>query len=109
MWAKRMRMAALMTLVSLTIPAVAQAQEAKASDGLAILEQNCLRCHGVGVSGRSPHSDAPTFAEVANRYEPEFLAEALAEGIVTGHPDMPEFIFTPREIDAILAFLYAIR
>ncbi len=52
----------------------------------------------------SPLPEAPTFAEVAKRYPAEDLEEALAEGIVTGHPDMPEFVFEPDEIDAIVAY-----
>lgn len=36
------------------------------------------------------------------------LAEALAEGIMTGHPDMPVFTFTARQADQIIAYLEAI-
>lgn len=32
-------------------------------------------------------------------------AEALAEGIVTGHPDMPAFTFSPTQIGAIIAYI----
>ena len=39
------------------------------------------------------------------RYPAESIEEALAEGIVSGHPDMPEFVFEPAEIDAIVAYL----
>jgi hypothetical protein len=33
------------------------------------------------------------------------LAEALAEGIMTGHPAMPQFVFEPRDIDALLTYI----
>ena len=33
------------------------------------------------------------------------LAEALAEGIMTGHPAMPNFAFEPRDIGALLTFI----
>jgi hypothetical protein len=33
------------------------------------------------------------------------LSEVLAEGIMLGHPDMPEFTFEPGEIEAIIAYL----
>jgi hypothetical protein len=33
------------------------------------------------------------------------LAEALAEGIITGHPAMPNFTFHPRDIDALLTYI----
>jgi hypothetical protein len=46
---------------------------------------------------------------VVKRYPVEYLAEALAEGIVSGHPDMPEFVFQPDEINAILAYLDSLK
>ena len=39
------------------------------------------------------------------RYPVETLEEPLAEGIVTGHPSMPEFRFQPDQIDDFIAFL----
>jgi len=73
--------------------------------GRAILEANCHRCHAIGMEDSSHHEEAPPFRVVVTRYPPEDLAEALAEGIVSGHPDMPEFVFQPDEIEAILAYL----
>ena len=35
---------------------------------------------------------APPFRDLPKRYPVENLAEALAEGIVTGHPARPRFI-----------------
>jgi cytochrome c len=90
-------------VAALVVSSTAGAQDPEA--GLAILEQNCLKCHGVGPEGRSPHSEAPTFTEITGLYEPHLLAESLAEGIVTGHPDMPEFVFAPEQIDDIIAYL----
>jgi mono/diheme cytochrome c family protein len=73
--------------------------------GRAILEANCARCHAIGMEDSSRHEEAPPFRVVVTRYPPADLAEALAEGIVSGHPDMPEFIFQPQEIEAIIAYL----
>ena len=42
---------------------------------------------------------------VVTRYPPQDLAEALAEGIVSGHPDMPQFVFPSSQIEAIVAYL----
>ena len=42
---------------------------------------------------------------VVTRYPPDDLAEALAEGIMSGHPDMPQFVFRPTEIEALVAYL----
>lgn len=98
---------AAMGLVSIAV--VATASSAQEDDvvakGRAILEANCARCHAIGMEDQSHHEEAPPFRVVVTRYPPENLAEALAEGIVSGHPDMPEFVFQPNEIEAILAYL----
>ena len=79
--------------------------QAAIAKGRAIAEEKCARCHAVGMTDSSPHLEAPPFREVIKRYPSENLAEALAEGIVSGHPDMPVFVLEPREIDAFLAYL----
>ena len=35
--------------------------------------------------------------------------KSLAEGLSVGHPDMPEFVFEPDDITAILAYLNSIQ
>jgi cytochrome c len=92
-----------------TAPADAATSDTAETDavakGRAIIEANCARCHAIGMEDSSHHEEAPPFRVVVTRYPPEDLAEALAEGIVSGHPDMPEFVFQPAEIEAILAYL----
>jgi mono/diheme cytochrome c family protein len=73
--------------------------------GQVIAETYCARCHAVGRSDTSPLAIAPTFPEIAVRYPPEHLAEALAEGIETRHLEMPRFRFEPPDIDALLLYL----
>jgi mono/diheme cytochrome c family protein len=84
-------------------PAAAQSQLVQR--GQAIADKLCARCHSIGAAGESPIRLAPSFRSLSQRYPVEHLAEALAEGIVTGHPDMPQFKFNPAEIDALLAFI----
>jgi cytochrome c len=76
-----------------------------ADTGAALVEEKCARCHATGVSDQSSVSTAPPFRDVAKRYPPEHLAEALAEGITTGHRAMPEFAFSPEQIEGIIAYL----
>ncbi|PPD26687.1 MAG: cytochrome C [Hyphomicrobium sp.] len=73
--------------------------------GQALAVERCARCHGTGDKDPSPHASAPPFRVVAERYPVEHLAEALAEGIVSGHPDMPVFVMSPDEIHAFLSYL----
>jgi hypothetical protein len=37
------------------------------------------------------------------------LEEALGEGILSGHPDMPEFRFDADEVGAIIVYLQSIQ
>ncbi len=82
--------------------------EAKQSGEL-LLRRHCARCHAVGVNGKSPHPTAPMFKNISKNHPVEFLAESLAEGIVTGHPDMPVFYFKADEVEKIIAYLESIQ
>ena len=80
-----------------------------AAKGLAILRKNCARCHALELTGASPHPQAPPFRDVVERYPVEDLEESLAEGILSGHPDMPEFTFEADEINAIVTYLNSLK
>jgi mono/diheme cytochrome c family protein len=83
----------------------AAAETSEIGRGREIAEAFCGRCHAIGRAGDSPVAKAPAFRTLGSRYPVEQLAEALAEGITTGHPDMPEFTFEPDDIGALLTFL----
>jgi cytochrome c len=85
------------------------AADDKLKRGEALVERDCARCHAVGLSGTSQHKDAPPFRTLGKRYPIESLEEALAEGIVSGHPDMPEFQYDPDDVGAIIAYLKSIQ
>jgi mono/diheme cytochrome c family protein len=77
--------------------------------GRGILVASCARCHAAGLTGASPLPEAPPFRDVVKRYEPAALEEALAEGIVTGHEQMPQFAFPPEDVAAIVAYLETLK
>jgi cytochrome c len=87
----------------------AQDKRALEGRGEGLLTSNCARCHAVGRTGNSTHPEAPPFRTLGQRYPIEVLAEALAEGLSSGHPDMPEFRFEIDDVDAILAYLESIQ
>ena len=91
-------------LVSLSAQA-AGAASAGVAAGEALLQKNCAGCHAIGQVGESPNPKSPPFREVLKRYDPGNLEEALAEGIVTGHNEMPEFVLDPDQIGEIIAYL----
>lgn len=95
----------MVLLLGMVVPASAQTQDEMIAKGRAIATEHCARCHATGSEGASPHEKAPPFRLVVERYPSEDLAEALAEGIVTGHKDMPIFVFDPPAIEAFLAYL----
>jgi len=79
-----------------------------AQRGQAIAQRLCAKCHAVEKTGTSPHKDAPPFRTFASKWPLESLEEALAEGIVTGHPDMPAFAFGPQDIASLIDHLHDI-
>ncbi len=95
-------------VMPLGLPATA-ASDAEIAMGQKLAEENCAVCHAVGEEGDSPHPAAPPFRTLSSRYPVETLEEALAEGIVTGHPFMPEFELEPEEIVAFIAYLGSIQ
>ena len=66
---------------------------------------NCARCHAIDRASSSPLKIAPPFRTLHTRYPVENLTEALAEGIQTGHPTMPEFRLDPDQINDLLSYL----
>ena len=69
----------------------------------------CAQCHAIEKEGESPLKQAPAFRTFAKKWPIENLEEAFAEGIVTGHTDMPEFEFEPNQIDALLSYIGSIQ
>ncbi len=90
-------------------PVSGQSASSEIKRGERILAKNCSRCHAIGRTGASPHRQAPPFRTLSRRYPIDSLSEALGEGLSTGHPDMPEFVFPPRDIGAILSYLQSIQ
>jgi len=85
--------------------ASAQAQEPSLQRGLAFVRNNCAGCHAIDKVSLSPLAIAPPFRELHKRYPVESLQEALAEGIQTGHQNMPEFRLEPDQIGDVIAYL----
>ena len=101
--------ATLAITITGTSGALAQADAPDAEHGRVLVELNCGRCHGISTDDASSHSEAPPFRVLSQRYPIDALEEAFAEGIVTGHPDMPEFAASPEQIDDILAYIATIQ
>jgi len=83
----------------------AQAQSPDMQRGRQFARANCARCHSIDKISPSPLPIAPPFRTLHQRYPVETLEEPLAEGIVTGHSNMPEFRLDPGQINDFIAFL----
>lgn len=77
--------------------------------GEAMARRLCAGCHAIGASDRSRHAGAPPFRALSESYPVSDLAEALVEGLMTGHPDMPEYQFSPEAADDFIAYLESIQ
>ncbi len=77
--------------------------------GETLLRRDCSPCHAIAPTGNSPRPDAPAFRTLGTRYPIEALEEALGEGIMSGHPDMPEFKYDADDVGAIIAYLESIQ
>jgi cytochrome c len=95
---------------SVCLTSVASAQgTADLKRGEALVTHDCARCHAIKRTGESTHPEAPAFRTLGKRYPIESLEEALGEGIISGHPDMPEFVFESSDVGAIIAYLKSIQ
>ena len=91
--------------LTLALAGPAQAQSPAAQRGLTFVRTNCAQCHAIDKISASPLRIAPPFRGLHHMYPVESLEEALAEGISTGHPTMPEFRLDPGQIGDVIAYL----
>ena len=103
---------AVIVAAAVLLPAAARSEEAlspAAQRGLVFVRAHCAKCHSVDRVGPSPLSVAPPFRKLHERYPVETLQESLAEGIVTGHPSMPEFALDPGQVGDVIAYLKSLE
>lgn len=99
----RILMPLALALMTLTQAAAAASPDQQRGKTFAL--NNCARCHSIDKVTQSPLKIAPPFRTLHTRYPIETIAEALAEGIVTGHPSMPQFQLDPDQIHDLLSYL----
>lgn len=104
-----MRRLLILVFMVTAVAQAASAQSGRAQRGFTFVQTNCSQCHAVGRFGDSPLSEAPPFRTLSAKYPIESLAESLAEGIITGHPSMPEFQLDAAQINDVLAYLNSIQ
>jgi mono/diheme cytochrome c family protein len=103
----RSLIAGLLVCLSATTSDAADSSQLR-SRGKVILQQNCGRCHAVEADGESPLKQAPPMRDIYTRFDPRELQAELREGMVSKHRAMPQIDFSDEDVDAILAYLYAL-
>lgn len=91
------------------VSSFASADLEAAARGQRITSGVCASCHATGLTGDSPMAAATPFRVIVQRYPLDQLEEAFGEGLVTGHPAMPEFVFRASEIDDLMAYLQTLK
>ena len=84
------------------------AEPTPGTKGLALLKENCGRCHSIQAKGNSPLKAAPPMRTIYMRIGPEELQAELAEGVLSMHKQMPQIQFSDEDVYAIMSFLYGI-
>ncbi|KQT18927.1 MAG: c-type cytochrome [Bradyrhizobium sp.] len=92
-------------LIGLLLITPALAAPTAEQRGKAFARANCARCHAIDRVSKSPLGTAPPLRSLHRRYPIDSLGEALAEGIYTGHDDMPAFELSPGQIHDLLSYL----
>jgi len=65
------------------------ASPAELEAGQRMATEQCGTCHAIVRDTQSPMRYAPPFTYLGRNYPISSLAEALAEGMITGHDGMP--------------------
>ena len=104
---------ALCAALGLFVGAAGAADITPVERGKSFAQQNCARCHAIGMEGASPYAPAPPFRTLHERYDVGDLAEGVAEGIIVVHngggEQMPEFMLEPGQIDDLIAYLRSLQ
>lgn len=73
--------------------------------GAALVENNCAKCHAIGLEGNSPHLQAPPFWMIEERRPVETIAKMLLSKTKPLHTDMPTFEITEQQANDIAAWI----
>jgi cytochrome c len=81
------------------------AQSPAAQRGLTFVRVNCAQCHAIDKVSVSPLTIAPAFRTLHLKYPIENLRRPLSEGIVAGHPTMPQFRLEADQVTDVISYL----
>lgn len=100
---------ALLTMLGISDAGAEEPDYSAVLRGQDMAQDKCSRCHEIGREGQSTHPEALPFHSISTYYPVENLAEAFAEGIYVGHPDMPAFELSVGQLTDLLTYLKAVQ
>jgi len=96
-------------VVALALMRPAHAADVSPNAGRQLATARCSRCHAVGRTGDSPNPRAPRFRDLGARFPFDGLREALVQGMIVGHPEMPIQHLTQAESGDLVAYLKSLQ
>jgi mono/diheme cytochrome c family protein len=96
-------------LAVLSLSLSARAQEVSITAGRELATARCARCHAVGRTGDSPNPRSPRFRDLGAKFPFDGLREALMQGMIVGHPEMPIQHMTQTESGDLIAYMRALQ
>ena len=85
------------------------AQSPAAQRGLTFVRAHCAQCHSIDKASESQLPIAPAFRTLHLKYPIENLERPLSEGIIAGHPTMPQFRLDPDQVRDVIAYLKSLE
>lgn len=94
---------------ALSLSLSARAQEVSITSGRELAMARCSRCHAVGRTGDSPNPRSPRFRDLGPNFPFASLGEALMQGMIVGHPEMPIQHLTQTESGDLIAYMRTLQ
>jgi mono/diheme cytochrome c family protein len=104
-----LRTLTLAGLAALSLSLSARAEDVSPSAGRQLAISRCSRCHAVGRTGDSPNPRSPRFRDLGARFPFDGLREALMQGMIVGHPEMPIQHLTVAESGDLIAYMRSLQ
>ena len=100
---------ALAGLATLSLSTPTSAQEVSLTAGRELAIARCSGCHAVGRTGDSPNPRSPRFRDLGANFPFGGLREALMQGMIVGHPEMPIQHLTQTESGDLIAYMRTLQ
>jgi cytochrome c len=103
-WSRWAAIALSGAILCASTSALAQSSPA-AQRGLTFVRVHCAECHAISKVGESPLTIAPPFHTLHLKFPIESLRRRLSEGIIAGHPTMPQFRLDADQLADVIAYI----